>query len=71
MSTDLKRYSGAYVAVIMKMLDSIDKNEYVTILGGKESFDFVCKRLRASKYISNGIYNQTGFYNIGTEKKTP
>ena len=53
-------YSGAYVAVIMKMLDSIDKNEYVTIFGsGKESFDFVSVKDCASKYISNGIYNQT------------
>ena len=38
----------------MKMLDSIDKNEYVTIFGsGKESFDFVsvkeCKPFSKTK----------------------
>ena len=39
---DLDKIILEHVAVIMKMLDSIDKNEYVTIFGsGKESFDFV------------------------------
>ncbi len=35
-------YHGAYIAVIMKMLDAIDKGEGPTILGdGSEAFDFV------------------------------
>ena len=35
-------YRGAYIAVIMKMLDAIDKGEGPTILGdGSEAFDFV------------------------------
>ena len=35
-------YKGAYIAVIMKMLDAIDKGESPTILGdGSEAFDFI------------------------------
>ena len=35
-------YHGAYIAVIMKMLDAIDRGEAPTILGdGSEAFDFV------------------------------
>ena len=35
-------YKGAYIAVIMKMLDALDKGENPTILGdGSEAFDFV------------------------------
>ena len=35
-------YKGAYIAVIMKMLDAIDRGEGPTILGdGSEAFDFV------------------------------
>ena len=35
-------YHGAYIAVIMKMLDAIDRGESPTILGdGSEAFDFV------------------------------
>ena len=35
-------YHGAYIAVIMKMLDAIDRGKGPTILGdGSEAFDFV------------------------------
>ena len=35
-------YQGAYIAVIMKMLDSIDRGEPITIYGdGSQSYDFV------------------------------
>ena len=35
-------YHGAYIAVIMKMLDAIDRGEGPTIFGdGSEAFDFV------------------------------
>jgi UDP-glucose 4-epimerase len=38
-------YKGAYIAVIMKMLDAIDRGEGPTILGdGTEAFDFVSVR---------------------------
>ena len=65
-------YSGAYVAVIMKMLDSIDKNEYVTIFGsGKESFDFVSvKDCARANILAMESEIKQGFYNIGTGKKT-
>src|SRR5207248_477445 len=37
-------YRGAYIAVIMKMLDAIDRGEGPTILGdGSEAFDFVAE----------------------------
>ena len=39
-------YHGAYIAVIMKMLDAIDMGDSPTILGdGSEAFDF--RRLRS------------------------
>ena len=65
-------YSGAYVAVIMKMLDAIDNNKSVVIFGdGSESFDFVsvkdCARSNIFAMKSN---KKEGFYNIGTGKKT-
>ena len=35
-------YRGAYIAVIMKMLDAIDRGEAPTVMGdGSEAFDFV------------------------------
>ncbi len=38
-------YKGAYIAVIMKMLDAIDRGEGPTVLGdGTEAFDFVAVR---------------------------
>ena len=46
-------YQGAYIAVIMKMLDAIDRGEGPTILGdGSEAFDFVvCARLRPCQHL--------------------
>ena len=65
-------YQGAYIAVIMKMLDAIDNGEGPTIFGdGSESFDFVsvidCGRanLCAMKADTAGRY-----YNVGTGKRT-
>ena len=41
-------YRGAYIAVIMKMLDAIDREEGPTIYGdGSEAFDFVAPEDRA------------------------
>ena len=61
-------YHGAYIAVIMKMLDSIDKGESPTILGeGSEAFDFVAVEDCASANIcamkSDAVDE---FYNVGT-----
>lgn len=65
-------YHGAYIAVIMKMLDAIDKGESPTIMGdGSEAFDFVAvedcglANVRAMK--SDAV---DSFYNVGTGKRT-
>lgn len=65
-------YHGAYIAVIMKMLDAIDKGDSPTIMGdGSEAFDFVAvedcglANVCAMKADSNDR-----FYNVGTGKRT-
>ena len=65
-------YHGAYIAVIMKMLDAIDRNESPTILGdGSEAFDFVAVEDCAKANICGMSSNATdNFYNVGTGKKT-
>ena len=65
-------YHGAYIAVIMKMLDAIDRGDSPTILGdGSEAFDFVAVEdcglanvcaMKASTTDTN--------YNVGTGKRT-
>ncbi len=65
-------YQGAYIAVIMKMLDAIDKGESPTILGdGSEAFDFVAVEDCASANIcamKSDMSNR--FYNVGTGIRT-
>ncbi len=65
-------YHGAYIAVIMKMLDAIDRGEGPTILGdGSEAFDFVavedCGRANLCAMQSEAV---DSFYNVGTGKRT-
>jgi UDP-glucose 4-epimerase len=65
-------YRGAYIAVIMKMLDSIDRGEGPTILGdGSEAFDFVavadCGRANVCAMKAD---TTDRFYNVGTGKRT-
>lgn len=65
-------YHGAYIAVIMKMLDAIDKGEGPTILGdGSEAFDFVavedCGRANICAMKSDPVDQ---CYNVGTGKRT-
>jgi UDP-glucose 4-epimerase len=65
-------YQGAYIAVIMKMLDAIDHGHSLTIMGdGSEAFDFVsvddCGRANVFAMKANSTDN---FYNIGTGKRT-
>jgi UDP-glucose 4-epimerase len=65
-------YHGAYIAVIMKMLDAIDRGEGPTILGdGSEAFDFVavedCGRANVCAMRSDKVDR---FYNVGTGKRT-
>jgi UDP-glucose 4-epimerase len=65
-------YQGAYIAVIMKMLDAIDRGEGPTILGdGSEAFDFVavedCAQANLRAMEAEAVDR---FYNVGTGKRT-
>lgn len=65
-------YNGAYIAVIMKMLDAIDRGEGPTILGdGSEAFDFVavedCARANLCAMQADAV---DSFYNVGTGTRT-
>lgn len=65
-------YHGAYIAVIMKMLDAIDRGEGPTILGdGSEAFDFVavrdCGRANVCAMKADTVAR---YYNVGTGKRT-
>ncbi len=65
-------YHGAYIAVIMKMLDAIDRGEGPTIMGdGSEAFDFVavedCARANICAMRAEPVDR---FYNVGTGKRT-
>lgn len=65
-------YQGAYIAVIMKMLDAIDRGESPTIMGdGSEAFDFVavedCARANVLAMKSNATDQ---CYNVGTGSRT-
>lgn len=65
-------YNGAYIAVIMKMLDAIDRGEGPTILGdGSEAFDFVavadCAKANVCAMKSDAV---ASYYNVGTGKRT-
>jgi UDP-glucose 4-epimerase len=65
-------YRGAYIAVIMKMLDAIDRGEGPTILGdGSEAFDFVavedCARANICAMRADTVDR---FYNVGTGRRS-
>lgn len=65
-------YHGAYIAVIMKMLDAIDRGEGPTIFGdGSEAFDFVAVEDCALANI-RAMQGETvdRFYNVGTGTRT-
>ena len=65
-------YHGAYIAVIMKMLDAIDNSQGPTIMGdGSEAFDFVAVEdcsLANVRAMTADTVDQ--FYNVGTGKRT-
>lgn len=65
-------YHGAYIAVIMKMLDAIDRGDAPTILGdGSEAFDFVAVEDCGKANVCAMKASATdGFYNVGTGKRT-
>ena len=65
-------YHGAYIAVIMKMLDAIDRGQGPTILGdGSEAFDFVavqdCGLANVCAMRADSVDR---FYNVGTGRRT-
>lgn len=65
-------YRGAYIAVIMKMLDAIDQGESPTIMGdGSEAFDFVSAEDCALANVcamKSDMADEN--YNVGTGKRT-
>lgn len=65
-------YHGAYIAVIMKMLDAIDKGEGPTIMGdGSEAFDFVAVEDCGHANVCAMKADTTDrYYNVGTGKRT-
>src|SRR5437660_7674299 len=65
-------YRGAYIAVIMKMLDAIDRGEGPTILAdGGEAFDFVAvKDCGLANLCAMQASAADRFYNVGTGKRT-
>lgn len=65
-------YRGAYIAVIMKMLDAIDRGDSPTILGdGSEAFDFVAVEDCGLANVRAMQASATDrFYNVGTGKRT-
>lgn len=65
-------YHGAYIAVIMKMLDAIDKGQSPTIMGdGSEAFDFVAvEDCGLANVCAMKADTTDQFYNVGTGKRT-
>lgn len=65
-------YQGAYIAVIMKMLDAIDKGDSPTIMGdGTEAFDFVAvEDCALANVCAMKADTADSFYNVGTGKRT-
>lgn len=65
-------YHGAYIAVIMKMLDAIDKGDSPTIMGdGSEAFDFVAVEDCGLANVCAMKADTTDTnYNVGTGKRT-
>jgi UDP-glucose 4-epimerase len=65
-------YHGAYIAVIMKMLDAIDRGEGPMILGdGSEAFDFVAvDDCGLANVCAMKAEVTDRFYNVGTGTRT-
>ena len=65
-------YNGAYIAVIMRMLDAIDNGQGPTIMGdGSEAFDFVAvEDCGLANLCAMKADISDEFYNVGTGKRT-
>jgi UDP-glucose 4-epimerase len=65
-------YKGAYIAVIMKMLDAIERGEPLKVYGdGSQAYDFVyvgdCARANLCALRAETVDR---FYNVGTGRRT-
>ncbi|NQV82611.1 MAG: NAD-dependent epimerase/dehydratase family protein [Rhodospirillales bacterium] len=65
-------YKGAYVAVIMKMLDAIDRGEPLKVFGdGSQAYDFVhVADCAAANVLAMKAETTDRFYNVGTGVRT-
>ena len=65
-------YKGAYIAVMMKILDRIDQGLPPVVYGdGSQSYDFIYVKDVARANICAAVSDSTDrFYNVGTGKKT-
>jgi UDP-glucose 4-epimerase len=65
-------YRGAYIAVIMRMLDALDEGSGPTIYGdGSEAFDFIAVRdCGLANVCAMKADTVDRFYNVGTGKRT-
>lgn len=65
-------YRGAYIAVIMKMLDSIDRGEPLVLYGdGSQAYDFVhVEDCAAANVCAMKASTVDRFYNVGTGLRT-
>lgn len=65
-------YRGAYIAVIMKMLDAIDRGEPITIYGdGSQAYDFVyVGDCALANVLAMKGSTTDEFYNVGTGVRT-
>jgi UDP-glucose 4-epimerase len=65
-------YQGAYIAVIMRMLDSIDRGEPLVLYGdGSQAYDFVhVQDCAAANICAMKATTVDRFYNVGTGRRT-
>lgn len=65
-------YRGAYIAVIMKMLDAIEKGDGPTVLGdGSEAFDFIAvEDCGLANICAMKAETSDRYYNVGTGRRT-
>jgi UDP-glucose 4-epimerase len=65
-------YQGAYITVIMKMLDAIDRGEQLVIYGdGSQAYDFVyVTDCAAANLCAMRVDTTDRFYNVGTGVRT-
>ncbi|MBM3517565.1 MAG: NAD-dependent epimerase/dehydratase family protein [Alphaproteobacteria bacterium] len=66
-------YRGAYIAVIMRMLDAVDQGAPLKVYGdGSQAYDFVavedCARANVCAMRASTVDR---YYNVGTGKRTP